>query len=78
MTKPGNIYIFLKFLFVILCDFSKNGNTYTQPWIGYSYRNKNGISDFCREVSLNTLSKSEVDNIDFVLRNGKNVKSEVG
>ena len=57
---------------------SKNGNIYTQPSIGYSYRNKNGVSDFCRKMSLNTLSKSEVDNIDCALRNGKNVKSDVG
>ncbi|NOY75241.1 MAG: transposase [Kiritimatiellaeota bacterium] len=47
---------------------SKNGKIYTQPWIGYSYRNKNGVSDFRRETSLNTLSKQEVDDIDAALR----------
>jgi len=47
---------------------SKNGKKYTQPWIGYSYRNKNGVSDFRREVSLKDLSKEEVDRIALALR----------
>jgi len=47
----------------------KNGKTYSQPWIGYNYRNKNGTPDFCREISLKALSKEQVDKIDASLRN---------
>ena len=57
---------------------SKNGKKYKQPWIGYSYRNKNGVSDFCREVSLKGLSKSEVDNIDLALRKGAGINDATG
>ena len=49
---------------------NKNGKTYKQPWIGYSYRNKNGVSDFRREVSLKSLSPDEVDTIALALREG--------
>ena len=52
----------------------KNGKTYKQPWIGYSYRNAKGVPDFKRELSLKSLSKTEVDAIDLVLRNGGNVQ----
>lgn len=48
----------------------KNGKTYSQPWIGYNYRNKNGTPDFRREVSLKDLPKEQVDKIDAVLRGG--------
>ena len=37
----------------------KNGKNYRQPWIGYSYRNKNGVSDFKREMSLKGFVKKE-------------------
>ena len=57
---------------------SKNGKKYKQPWIGYSYRNKNGVSDFCREVSLKGLSQVEVDRIDFALRNGTAINDATG
>jgi len=51
----------------------KNGKNYRQPWIGYSYRNKNGVSDFKREMSLKGFVKKEIDAIDFVLRSGGNI-----
>lgn len=53
----------------------KNGTTYSQPWIGYNYRNKNGTPDFRREVSLKDLPKEQVDGIDAVLRGGGDLSS---
>ena len=46
----------------------KKGKTYSQPWIGYNYRNKNGTPDFRREVSLKEMSKEQVESIDDALR----------
>jgi len=46
----------------------KKGKTYSQPWIGYNYRNKNGTPDFRREVSLKEMSKGQVEKIDAALR----------
>jgi hypothetical protein len=56
----------------------KNGMTYSQPWIGYNYRNKNGTPDFHREVSLKDLPKEQVDQIDAVLRGGGELSGELG
>lgn len=55
----------------------KNGKTYSQPWIGYNYRNKNGTPDFCREISLNGLPKEQIDQIDAVLRSGGDLDGSV-
>ena len=55
----------------------KNGITYKQPWIGYSYRNSKGTPDFKREFSLKDFSKNEIDGIDLVLRNGGDLKSAI-
>ena len=48
----------------------KNGNVYRQPWIGYSYRNKNGTPDFKREVSLAGIDRQQVEAIAQALRGG--------
>lgn len=56
----------------------KSGKTYSQPWIGYNYRNKNGTPDFRREVSLKDLPKEQVDMIDAVLRSGGNLSEIAG
>lgn len=56
----------------------KSGKTYSQPWIGYNYRNKNGTPDFCREVSLKDLPKEQVDMIDAVLRGGGDLSGVAG
>ena len=53
----------------------KKGKSYSQPWIGYSYRNKNGVSDFKRELSLKGFNQKEVDAIDFVLRSGGDIST---
>ena len=49
---------------------SKDGKVYSQPWIGYSYRNENGTPDFKREVSLAGFDEETVRRIDMSLRNG--------
>ena len=47
---------------------TKKGKTYRYPWIGYSYRNKNGTPDFKREINLSDLPADEVAAIDAALR----------
>lgn len=47
---------------------TKQGRTYRYPWIGYSFRNRNGNPDFKREVNLSGLSEEEVSAIDAALR----------
>ena len=47
---------------------TKRGKTYYYPWIGYSFRNKNGNPDFKREVNLSALPEEEVAAIDAALR----------
>ncbi len=47
---------------------SKAGKTYSQPWIGYSYRRENGTPDFKREISLAGLDAKVVEAIDLALR----------
>jgi len=49
---------------------NKDGKVYSQPWIGYSYRNENGTPDFKREVSLAGFDEETVRRIDMSLRNG--------
>ena len=51
----------------------KNEKTYSQAWIGYSYRNKNGVPDFKREFSLKDFTKKEIDAIDTSLRFGGDI-----
>jgi hypothetical protein len=46
----------------------KNGKIYRHPWIGYSYRNKNGTPDFKREVSLVGIDEQQVNAIEEALR----------
>ncbi len=48
----------------------KQGKTYWYPWIGYSFRNKNGFSEFKREINLSRLQEEEVKVIDAVFRRG--------
>ena len=48
----------------------KNGKVYRHPWIGYSYRNKNGTPDFKREVSLVGIDDQQVKAIEWALRAG--------
>ena len=52
----------------------KNGKVYRHAWIGYSYRNKNGTPDFCREISLRKLPVEVIEQIDYALRSGKELK----
>ncbi len=52
----------------------KKGKVYQHPWIGYSYRNKNGTPDFCREISLKKLPVEVIEQIDYALRIGKEIK----
>jgi hypothetical protein len=47
---------------------TKNGKVYEYPWIGYSFRNKNGVPDFKREVCLKGLPPDVVAGIDRALR----------
>jgi transposase len=46
----------------------KKGKTYYYPWVGYSFRNKNGNPDFKREINLSGLSEEEVAAVDMALR----------
>jgi len=48
----------------------KNGTVYRQPWVGHSYRNKNGTPDFKREFSLAGWDEQQVEAIDCALRHG--------
>ena len=48
----------------------KNGKVYRHPWIGYSFRNKNGTPDFKREVSLSGIDGKQVTAIAEALRGG--------
>ncbi len=48
----------------------KSGKVYQHPWIGYSYRNKNGTPDFKREVSLVGIDELQVKAIERALRGG--------
>ena len=48
----------------------KSGKVYQHPWIGYSYRNKNGTPDFKREVSLVGIDEQQVKAIERALRGG--------
>ena len=48
----------------------KNGKVYRHPWIGYSYRNKNGTPDFKREISLVGIDEQQVKAIEEALRGG--------
>ena len=48
----------------------KSGKVYRHPWIGYSYRNKNGTPDFKREISLVGIDDQQVKAIEWALRGG--------
>jgi hypothetical protein len=56
---------------------TKQGKTYHYPWIGYSFRNKNGNPDFKREVNLSELPEDDVVAIDTALRCAARVTSGV-